>query len=195
MEEGASTDAPSDAEILRDLVVLPPQSLLHLPSALQFFRPLESSVSLISTVMTRYSNFGIKRKYVEATAQYRDDSEPEAGPSHVTPSMIEAEPVANDQPPTGPPKKKRKRGKSRKPAGDAEASQEGGGKDSEDACVGAAKDGAETGVGRKKANTKADKGKKKLKAKRGAWFLLYIVLRSACLSYCPSRYGCPQTCL
>ncbi|GJE92796.1 hypothetical protein PsYK624_089530 [Phanerochaete sordida] len=132
--------------------------------------------------MTRYSNLGIKRKYVEATAQYREDGGPEAGPSTAGPSSAAAEPepspanetpVAGGDAPAPPAKKKRKRGKSRKPKdGDAGAEgAEAAGKDGEEGGAGGeagTTGGADAGVGKKPTNTKADKGKKKLKAKRAA---------------------------
>lgn len=132
--------------------------------------------------MTRYSNFGIKRKYVQATAQYReDDDEPQAGPSTAVPSAPEPAPepaAAEEVTPAEPAKKKRKRGKSRKNKETAEGEQAGGaeggeqaGESGEGAADGAAptKENSDAAAAKKKKpNTKAEKGKKKLKAKRAA---------------------------
>lgn len=106
--------------------------------------------------MTRYSNVGLKRKYLQATSQFRED-EGEAGPSTTTPSTVPE--VTKDAPENEQPaKKKRKRGKSRKPEGATDGA-EGG---EQSSVTGVNKDS----VPKKTNNTKAEKGKKKLKDKR-----------------------------
>ena len=73
--------------------------------------------------MTRYSNVGLKRKYLQATSQFKED-EGEAGPSTAAPSTVTE--VPNDAPETEQPaKKKRKRGKPRKPEGATDGAEGG----------------------------------------------------------------------
>ncbi|PSS37543.1 hypothetical protein PHLCEN_2v619 [Hermanssonia centrifuga] len=126
--------------------------------------------------MTRYTNVALKKRpYVEAGFNYREEPEmPEASTSNTAPQNT-AEAGSSTLEQTVAPKKKRKRGKSRKPStitdGGAEGTETtaaaedrgGGAVQPSDGTVG------NSPVRSKTTNTKADKGKKKLKEKsRGA---------------------------
>lgn len=117
--------------------------------------------------MTRYSNLGLKRKYVQATAQYAED-EPEAGPSTPPPAAADVTPDAAEQPSSEPAKKKRKRSKAKKAEGEAKA--DGDAEGAEQAAGGGAEreDAADAAV-KKAYGDRAGNRKKHMKQQRGAY--------------------------
>jgi zinc finger CCHC domain-containing protein 9 len=115
--------------------------------------------------MTRYSNVGLKRKYLEATAQYKE-AEPEAGPSSTVPGTPARE-LPDSTTSEQPAKKKRKRGKPRNPQGETEETAESG----EGASPATA---AEDGTSKKTKKTRSEKGKGKLKGKNSELLAIHF---------------------
>lgn len=136
--------------------------------------------------MTRYTNVGRKRTYVQAGFGNDHDTEDFSGPSSAPQDLPETSQAAGTAS-TEQPKKKRKRGKPKKPENTTAADPAGG--------VGVS-DGADVDCSGKKPKvaTKASKGKKKLeKVKRFKGVLpSRIRLLTALILY--RRCRCTQIC-